>query len=544
MPPRLKLLDLKYDGTGDPAEYLETYKSWMELNSTTNAFQCQAFVITLIGIARPWFRTLRPGSIFSFHQLSDSFVSQFAVNKVQRKPAQHIYTIRQKDNESTEAFLNRFVKEEMSVKDCNDSTACGALMAGLRSVTVLKYMISVKEDISYPELISKVRRHIQDEKTSDLEASKLSQDFLLGGKRKIDSQDEIERLIQRCQLRNYVRGNNQQPCPQAQENQQPAQEGEDIEVRTIIGGPAMGDTNQARKNYARQTRSALYPQQINLAGHRDKIPRLSNEPIIFTEGEASGLWHPHKDAIVVSLRIASRKVYKILIDNGTKFEPIKSALYGFTGDSVSSEGVLNLPIELGTHPFQHIQSVNFVVVDCPSSYNAIIGRPNLNAIRTVTLTYHLLVKFQTVGGIGVLKGDQQESRDIYEAANRPSNVHRVNIIEAPGSEVTTHPPATIMIGNIEVKLNQVRKFDELDPREPAMEQHGEPVEELEEIPLFEDDLTKTCKIGSSLTGQLRTDLINFLRDHRDVFAWSHEDMPGIDPKVIVHRLNIDPAFDL
>ncbi|KAL5577383.1 hypothetical protein UlMin_019082 [Ulmus minor] len=230
----------------------------------------------------------------------------------------------------------------------------------------------------------------------------------------------------------------------------------------------------------------------------NKIPRLSNDPIIFTEEEASGLWHPHKDAIVVSLRIAGRKVYKILIDNGSsadilfrstlnrmnlvgaKFEPIKSALYGFTGYSVSSEGVLNLPMELGTHPCQHIQSVNFVVVDCPSSYNAIIGRPTLNAIRAVTSTYHLLVKFPTVGGIGVLKGDQQESRDIYEAANRPSNVHRVNIIETPG--------------------------------------------------------------GSSLTGQLRTDLINFLRDHRDVFAWSHEDMPGIDPKVIIHRLNIDPSF--
>ncbi|KAL5577222.1 hypothetical protein UlMin_018921 [Ulmus minor] len=227
---------------------------------------------------------------------------------------------------------------------------------------------------------------------------------------------------------------------------------------------------------------------------------------------------------------------------GAKFEPIKLALYGFTGDNVSFEGVLNLPVELGTHPCQHIQSVNFVVVDCSSSYNAIIGQPTLNAIRAVTSTYHLLVKFPTMGGIGVLKGDQQESRDIYEAGNRPSNFHRVNIIEAPGSAVATHPPATIMIRNIEVKLNKVQKFDEIDPRELAMEQHGEPVEELEEVPLFKDDLSKTCKIGSALTGQLRTDLINFLRDHRDVFAWSHEDMPGIDPKVIIHHLNIDPSF--
>ena len=68
------------------------------------------------------------------------------------------------------------------------------------------------------------------------------------------------------------------------------------------------------------------------------------------------------------------------------------------------------------------------------------------------------------------------------------------------------------------------------------------MEELVEIPLFEDDPSKTCKIGSSLTSQLRTDLIDFLCDHRDVFAWSHEDMLGIDSKVIVHRLNIDPSF--
>ena len=74
------------------------------------------------------------------------------------------------------------------MKDRNDSTACGALMAGLRSATVLKYMVSIKEDMSYPELILEVRRHIQAEKTSDLEASKLSQDILLGGKSKIDFQ--------------------------------------------------------------------------------------------------------------------------------------------------------------------------------------------------------------------------------------------------------------------------------------------------------------------------------------------------------------------
>ena len=75
MPDRLKLLDAKYDGIGDPTNHLENYRSLMELNSSMNTFKCLAFVITLIIVARRWFQTLRPGTIFSFRQLSESFIS-------------------------------------------------------------------------------------------------------------------------------------------------------------------------------------------------------------------------------------------------------------------------------------------------------------------------------------------------------------------------------------------------------------------------------------------------------------------------------------
>ena len=39
---------------------------------------------------------------------------------------------------------------------------------------------------------------------------------------------------------------------------------------------------------------------------------------------------------------------------------------------------------------------------------------------------------------------------------------------------------------------------------------------------------------------VRQDLADFLKMNQDIFAWSHEDMPGIDPSVIVHRLNVNP----
>ena len=122
---------------------------------------------------------------------------------------------------------------------------------------------------------------------------------------------------------------------------------------------------------------------------------------------------------------------------GEKFESVKSTLYGFTGDSVHSERVLKLPVELRRHPCQDIQYVEFMVIDFPSSYNVINGHPTLNAIWAVILTYHLLVKFPIIEEIRVLKGDQQESRDIYEAASRPLNIHRVNIIKASKSPLET-----------------------------------------------------------------------------------------------------------
>ena len=69
---------------------------------------------------------------------------------------------------------------------------------------------------------------------------------------------------------------------------------------------------------------------------------------------------------------------------------------------------------------------------------------------------------------------------------------------------------------------------------------AKPIEALEDIPLDEDDPRKSTRIWADLEGKIEKDLIRFLRENIDVFAWSHEDMPGIDPSVITHRLNVYP----
>ena len=70
---------------------------------------------------------------------------------------------------------------------------------------------------------------------------------------------------------------------------------------------------------------------------------------------------------------------------------------------------------------------------------------------------------------------------------------------------------------------------------------AESVEELEEGTLDESRPKRTTRIGTLASHPIRQALAAFLKTNQDMFAWSHEDMPGIDPSVIVHRLNVNPA---
>ena len=71
-----------------------------------------------------------------------------------------------------------------------------------------------------------------------------------------------------------------------------------------------------------------------------------------------------------------------------------------------------------------------------------------------------------------------------------------------------------------------------------------PTEVLGDIPLEEGNLEKFTKIGTSMEGKTKQDLVQFLRKNINVFAWSHQDMLGIDPSVITHRLNVYPSSKL
>ena len=167
-------------------------------------------------------------------------------------------------------------------------------------------------------------------------------------------------------------------------------------------------------------------------------------------------------------------------------------------------GTISLPVVVGAYPQQVTRNVNFLVVDCSSSYNAIIGRPTLNSWKAVTSTYHLSVKFPTEYEVGEVQGDQLVARECYLAM---------------------------------LAMDEQTQTMNIEERRVVVE----PTEALEDIPLDEDDPRKSTRIGADLEGKIKKGLIHFLKENINVFAWSHEDMPGIDPSVITHHLNVHPS---
>ena len=70
---------------------------------------------------------------------------------------------------------------------------------------------------------------------------------------------------------------------------------------------------------------------------------------------------------------------------------------------------------------------------------------------------------------------------------------------------------------------------------------AEPMEELEVVTLDESRPERTTRMGMLASQPIHQALTSFLKMNQDMFSWSHDDMPGIDPSVIVHRLNVNPT---
>ena len=78
----------------------------------------------------------------------------------------------------------------------------------------------------------------------------------------------------------------------------------------------------------------------------------------------------------------------------------------------------------------------------------------------------------------------------------------------------------------------------------AKEELVKPAKDVDDVELVERDLLKVTKVGEELDPSMKEVMVQFLKKSLDIFAWTYDDMLGIDDKVIEHCLNVDPTKKL
>ncbi|KAL0352561.1 UNVERIFIED_CONTAM: hypothetical protein Scaly_1644800 [Sesamum calycinum] len=136
-----------------------------------------------------------------------------------------------------------------------------------------------------------------------------------------------------------------------------------------------------------------------------EVEPANDAPLIqFDQEEQHGPRTQGNNALVITALLANYEIKHVFIDSGSSadilfgetydqmqlrgapFEAVDTSLYGFAGEVVHPRGMVSLRLTLGTTPLWKTCLLKFLVVDIPSAYNVILGRPTLNAFRAIIST--------------------------------------------------------------------------------------------------------------------------------------------------------------
>ncbi|XP_057803500.1 uncharacterized protein LOC131018810 [Salvia miltiorrhiza] len=325
------------------------------------------------------------------------------------------------------------------------------------------------------------------------------------------------------------------------------------EVHMILGENGTLTSNRAKKQVLRAVKSGYYLKQV--MGITDTIEEPS---ITFGSEDLRTLMYPHDDALVIKADIASCMVHRVFVDSGSavnilyleclqnmgigvNIEPTNAPLFRFGGEMVMPVGYVELPITLGKSDACKTRMIRFLVVDMPKpSYNVILGRPALTAFRAVISMFHLKMKFPVEGGrVGEEWGDQTMSKECHvRMLTHSSGQKRERAAEGSDTHKRGKVGDVAALAEERQELTKLLK-DQDSTKKSALISTNDVCNMIELFPRKESFQTK---IGSSMSEQVRKELISCLQRNADVFAFSTADLKGIDRELAEHCLNVDPKI--
>ncbi|KAL2228687.1 UNVERIFIED_CONTAM: hypothetical protein Sindi_1848400 [Sesamum indicum] len=568
--PGFRVPDLpRYHGTKDPYEHVAAFDMVMNLYGQSE-----------------WFTNLPRGSIDLHEQIVQKLSFPFASRRKQKRSATHLFTIRQREDETLKSFVGRFNNEMIEIQDLHIDIVVSILIHGLKKGPFASTLARDPPGDA-KQLMALAQKYIDEEEMNamkDYERREREQLYkrpndTRGGGGSKPTQDKPKELKYQPKYHNYTplpmsqekalmmvevlkwprhtrytpskkfsnkycrfhreRGHNTEECfllkdeierlvwhfrdrvpPSCKISKDGTRRSRSTQVQptgnnaptkgviyTIAGGCSSGNSNRDRKRCARTMSSSRGREFRGQARRRWRDER--------PHSHQTGYCKFYDSQSLVDRGSSADIIFKSVIDKmgleNIGLEPLRTPLVGFGGSEVASLGMVELPVSMGDEPKRKTTMVKFLVVGTPFAYNVVLGKPGLNLFRAVISTYHMKVKFPTENGIGEVACDKKEARKCYN----------LSLKGEPGQ-----------------KKRKVK--EDVEPR-PYEAEHLKPSDEYKVVQLAPDESDKTTRIGASMK-EKEMAMISFLRENMDVFAWSPSDFTGINPEVIVHRLNVDPTM--
>ncbi|XP_059635424.1 uncharacterized protein LOC132277602 [Cornus florida] len=254
-----------FDKTTDLVDYIYHIQLKMGLNTNNNPLMCKCFLTSLAGPALNWFKNLAQGSIASFQDLCDKFISQYYGNKRPAKDVSSLFTMKQHEDERLQAFLTRFNLVKSMVIECHPSTTVQTFKLAMNRGTPFHTSLVVNT----LKIMDKLNKRadgfvrLEEEERDQTKHCAFHSDFGHQTNEYRNLRRQVEMLIAKGEFTGYVQG--------------PVQE---------------------------QNRSAEQIKRNQRLNHHSTQPvRIINVP--------------HEDPLVISLTVAECLVRRVLIDPGS-----------------------------------------------------------------------------------------------------------------------------------------------------------------------------------------------------------------------------------
>jgi hypothetical protein len=294
-------------------------------------------------------------------------------------------------------------------------------------------------------------------------------------------------------------------------------------VLLITGGSSSEPANKKQKKEAQ-----IRVQHVGVQGPFIRS-KWSHIPITFSQEDLQLKDYPHNDSMVISCVIKGFLVHNVLVDTDSavdnifakalrqmqeledKIHDATHPLYGFGGRQIVALGKITMSVTFGYVHNTRTKQVVFDIVDMEYPYNAIIGRGTLNAFEAILHPSYLCMKIPSEQGPIAVHESQEAAWKAKKCSTDSKAIHNIDEVEA-----------------YHQYKHKREKAASADQPKPML--------------LCEDIADQKVLLGSQLSDEQEKTLLRFLFNNKDVFAWTANDLCGVNRDVIEHSLNMDPSF--